>query len=153
MSQAFSLFNKWKIIIPNFFLKANLELVKETYPIASHRPKVVFFNDQQTVSLAFNLTDNYIRPEQLEEFKTNVFEPQFHHPNIEILQSDIAPINGIKFILFSFIAPNIKYKLYNSFFITSCDGRLFIGALSCPATEHSIWQKKLELIFETLHLK
>jgi hypothetical protein len=130
---------KLSVLLPSGFTLMGLEMLKAKYPIEGHRPTEVYTNEEGTINIAFNHTQNKCSINELANYK-QVFERQFNQPGIEFLKSELKQINGIDFIVMEFITPAVDSRIYNLMFTTSLENRLMMGTFNCTINHLEEWK-------------
>lgn len=129
---------KLSVLLPSGFTLMDLEMLKTKYQI-EHRPTEVYTNEEGTINIAFNHTQDKCSFDELANYK-EVFERQFNQSSIEFLKSELKQINGADFIVMEFITPAVDSRIYNLMFATSLENRLMIGAFNCTINHLEEWK-------------
>lgn len=130
---------KMGISLPTSFQPMNEGLLAIKYPVDGRRPTEVYSNENGSVNVAFNHTQNRVTVEELPQIKT-VLEQQFNNPQVELLGSEVKEINGREYILLEMITPAADARIYNLMFVTSLEERLFIGTFNCTEALRERWE-------------
>lgn len=144
---------KVEILIPKDFKLMTTEMLDLKYK-GANRPKLVFTDENGTVNIAFSLLSNSAIPDQIESYKNSIktsYQKSF--PDATWVGDGIRMINGKKIGYIKLLTNAIDQKIYNSLFITDCDGKLLIGTFNCTEKLLPDWKETSELIIESLKVK
>ena len=126
--------------------------IEATYPIAAKRPKEVFCTKDQQITFSINHTMDKLTLIQLPAYKKLVFEKQFSHPNIRLLNSTIQKIDNQDFIVMDWIMPIGQAQLYNLLFVTALEGSMLIGSFNCPENLLPKWQVTFKAALDSIQI-
>ncbi len=143
---------KMSMSLPETFGVMPKEILEAKYP-ASNRPTEVYSNENGTVSIAVNHTNNAITLEQLPQLLP-VFEQQFSnlYPTIKWQKKEVIKINGRDFVILEFETPAIDTPIYNLMAVSSLDGRMLMGSFNCPIGMKSEWKEKANQIINSIEV-
>ena len=144
---------KIEILIPADFKQMSPEMLDIKYR-GQNRPSLVFTDANGTVNIAFNLLPNLANESNIESYKNSIkasFEKSF--PNAEWKGEGVKVINGRKVGYIKLVTEAIDQKVYNSLFITHCNGKLLIGTFNCITVLLPDWKSPSEEIIQSLKLK
>ena len=141
--------NKLSLLMPNNFKLMGRALLEKKYPSEGRRPTEVYTNENASINIAFNHTQNKATLDQLPEIES-VLEKQFQNPSVSFEKSEIRKINGRDFILIEFVSPAVDTQIYNLMFITSVEGRLLMGTFNCTENQRTNWESKAKEIVSSV---
>ncbi len=131
--------DKVSLKVPTNFAPMTKEILELKYP-SSRRPTEVLSNETGGVSLAFNHTNNRIKPEQLKEAH-KVLSKTFHnmYPFANWLRDEIFVRNGKDYIVLELVTPAMDTSIHNIMYATSVDGRLLLVSFNTTIEESKVW--------------
>lgn len=144
---------KVEILIPKDFKPMTAAMLDLKYK-GANRPKLVFTDENGTVNIAFSLLPNAATPDQIEDYKNaikNTYQQSF--PDATWVGDGVRIINGKKTGYIKLVTNAIDQKIYNSIFITDCDGKLLIGTFNCTEKLLPDWKETAERIVASLKVK
>src|SRR5690606_29927695 len=105
------LMGKVEIFIPKGFVSMKEEMIQAKYPTKSISNSEVFTNEEATINIAFEHTQNKSTLEELPEF-LSIFKHQFSHPSIDFKKGEIEKINNRDWIILEMITPAVETEVY-----------------------------------------
>ena len=144
---------KVELLLPKDFKPMTSEMLDFKYK-GANRPKLVYTNEDATVNIAFSMLPNDANANQIEDFKDAIkssFQKSF--PDAACMDDGIKTINGKKVGYLKLITNAIDQKVYNSLFLTDCEGRLLIGTFNCTEKLMADWLDTSESIIESIKMK
>lgn len=144
---------KVEILIPKEFQLMSADMLDLKYK-GANRPKVVFTDEDATVNIAFSLLPYDANPTQIEGFKDaikNSYKNAF--PDATWEADGIKIINGKNVGYIKLLTNSLDQKVYNSLFITDCEGKLLIGTFNCTENLLAEWKDTSEIIIESVKIK
>lgn len=143
---------KATMLIPSQFSLMSSEMLNLKYPSKGHQPSEVYTNNEGTINIALNHTQNKAGEENLAEVK-KAMEGQFNRPPINFIKSEIREINGSKVIVMEFVSPAADTMIYNLMVITSLEGRLIMITFNCTESHRKEWEPIGKRIIESIKVK
>lgn len=132
--------NRISILLPESFGNMGMDMIVVKYPMADRRPSEVYTNGTGSINVAFSMTQTQVTEEQLPEVEP-VLRNQFSNsPGVHFISSKIERINGRNFVKVEFFSTAVDSKVYNRLFVTSLDGRMFIGTFNCTERYYKSWE-------------
>jgi hypothetical protein len=142
--------DKVEILIPKDFKHMSAEVLDIKYK-GKNRPTLVLTNEDATVNIALNILPNPANEDAIESYKNAVkssFEKAF--PVAEWKSDGVKVINGRKVGYLKLITNAADQTVFNSLFITHCEGKLLIGTFNCTEELLPEWQEASEKIVQSL---
>jgi hypothetical protein len=142
--------NKVEILIPKGFKEMTPEMLDLKYK-GQNKPTLVFTDEEGTVNIAFNHLSNVANGTVIESYKNSIkssFQKSF--PNAMWKGDGVKEINGRKVGYIKLVTDAIDQKVYNSLFITHCEGKLLIGTFNCTEKLLSKWEQASEEMIASL---
>lgn len=119
-----------------------------------NRPTIVLTDDDATVNIALNLLPNPANEGLIESYKNSVkssFQKSF--PNAVWKSEGVKTINGRKVGFLKLITQALDQGIYNSLFITHCEGKLLVGTFNCTEKLMPAWEETSEQIIQSLKVE
>lgn len=131
--------NKVSLLLPKQFGLMGEEMLKLKYP-TDRRPAVVYTNDDGTVDVALNHTNNRVTLSQLPELH-KVVENTFKnlYPSATWFRNEILEINGRNYFLLDLRTPGVDTEIRNIMLGTSLEGRFLIISFNATKNLESAW--------------
>ena len=143
---------KATMLIPEEFKLMDAEMLASKYPQTGHQPTEVYTNEEGTINIALNYTQNKAEEKDLPGVKKTM-ESQFNQPTIEFIQSSMQEIYGRKYIRLEFVTPAADSKIYNLLQITSLEGRLAMFTFNCTENYRRDWEATGKEIMQSIEMK
>ncbi|OEF99135.1 hypothetical protein BHF71_10045 [Vulcanibacillus modesticaldus] len=144
--------NKVSILIPDSFKKMSEELMKIKYP-KENRPTLVYTNEDATVNIAFKVTENEIRPEQIQGFKEIIKNNlQEVYSTDGLVKDGVYEINGKTIGMIEYKTPADDTEIYNYIFFTDLDNKLLLSTINFTTEKKEVWQPIAEEIMNSLEI-
>jgi hypothetical protein len=144
---------KIEILIPKEFKIMDSEMLDLKYK-GQNKPTLVFTDEDGAVNIAFSHLPNTASDDIVEAYKNSIknsFKKSF--PNATWKGDGVKEINGRKVGYIKLVTDAIDQKVFNSLFITHCEGKLLIGTFNCTEKLLPKWEKVSEEIIESLVIK
>ena len=152
LSRKTVLSGKATMLIPEGFELMDVEMLASKYPQTGHQPTEVYTNEEGTINIALNYTQNKAEEKDLSGVKKTM-ESQFNQPTIEFNQSSMQEINGRKYIQLEFVTPAVDSRIYNFIQITSFEGRLAMFTFNCTGNYRKAWEATGKKIMQSIEMK
>lgn len=144
--------NKIKILVPKIFELMPDEIALIKYP-SIRRPSIIFTNEDTTINLTFNHTQNLLDESKLEEFKDEMMAViRKFHPDAKIFEDGVKYINEKNIAFFDFLAPTIDSNVYNFMFLIELDSRALMCSFNCLEEDMELWKIIARGIMNSLRL-
>lgn len=130
---------KLSIEVPREFGPMPTEMLELKYP-SSRRPTIVVSNEEGSVNVAINHTQNRIAQSQLGELH-DYMERSFRnlHPSADWNRSERIDLNGRQVFVLDLVTPAIDTKIRNIMVGSSLEGRFLIVTFNCTVEEEEAW--------------
>ncbi len=152
LSRKTVLSGKATILIPEEFQLMDAEMLAAKYPQTGHQPTEVYTNEEGTINIALNHTQNKAEEKDLAGVK-KAMESQFKQPTIEFIQSSMPEINDRKYIQLEFVTPAVDSKIYNLLQITSLEGHLAMFTFNRTENYRKEWEATGKEIMQSIEMK
>lgn len=146
--------NQIELKIPVDFSIMSKKDIEQKYSNNQNPPTLVYTNKDQSVNLAFNLTDSPANQEMIETYKDFLEEnyrnayPDAWWKNVEVIE-----LNGRKVAYLELITPIPESKIYNRIFLTDLNDKLLLCSFNCTIEKMSKWENVSKEIMQSLKLK
>ena len=137
--QVDALNGKISILTPANFSAMAKDILEIKYPM-SRRPTEVLSNETGGVTLAFNHTNNSMKPSQVAEAHASISK-MFHnlYPSAKWIRDEVIQQNGSNFMVMELITPAIDTEIHNIMYGTSVDGRFLLAAFNTTIASSNEW--------------
>lgn len=138
-----------RIKLPENFVDMPMHLAKYKYP-SEMRPQVIKWNENVSVSIAFNLFDAPAEEEQLNEI-AETFKNIISTMNPAVIMYDTRETMGRKKVVnFSFKSYALDDQVFNILFIAVIHHKLLHGVFNCAIGEKEEWLDIMEEIMKSV---
>ncbi|MCG8609027.1 MAG: hypothetical protein MI864_00700 [Pseudomonadales bacterium] len=134
-----ALAGKVSILAPSGFGPMSQDILEMKYP-SDRRPSEVLSDSTGGVTLAFNHTNNPMKPSQVKEAHTSI-SSMFHNmfPSAEWIRDEVIEQNGNVFMVMELITPAIDTEIHNIMYGTSVDGRFLLASFNTTVEQSKEW--------------
>ncbi|AGX41826.1 hypothetical protein [Clostridium saccharobutylicum] len=138
---------KLKIWIPNDFEEMSEEARKFKYP-SENRPEIIKCNENGSIAITLNITDNLLDEAHVEEFKnlSKVIVKRMNPANV-FFEDGVLEINNKNIGYFDYKSSAIDDFLYNFMFFLEFEGKALMGTFSCIHNECKEWR---DVVFQII---
>ena len=154
-----TLFSKKKPLLKQINLKIPRDFREMTftekmhhYPIQDRIPQEAFINQNQDSIIGIRHTKDHLSPDQLKDYKQNVFDKIFNTPSIQNYQSSIIPTRKTPCILVSYTLM-MDEPLFVMNLVGSHKETMLFVTFSCPKKNKDQWKTIIEKAFENIKLE
>lgn len=128
------------IDIPRDFEIMSEEIAQVKYPTES-RPTLIYTNEDTTVNVAFNLTDDLLSANELPLFRVNLLESLIAaYPSATWLSDELRKINDKTVGMIEFITTALDMDIYNLLIVFELEGRVMLASFNAPAEQLEQWK-------------
>ncbi len=138
--------------IPGGFREMTFAEKAHYYPIQDRMPQEVFINDTDKSIIGVRHTTDYLSPDQLEDYKQNVFDKNFNTPNFKNYQSSIIEARKTSYIFTSYTLVSNEPLFLMNLVGSHKDAMLFV-TFSCPEKEKTQWKALIEKAFKQVKME
>lgn len=135
--------------VPTSFKRLDDETLDEKY--AGDVPSLVFSNDDTTVNLAINLTENELDNAEIKDYYD--FFLTLSEEYGEILDSEYYNLSDHNIGRIKWVSNIEEEKIYNDMLFFSNDGELVILAFNCPENLKTEWENVGDFLLDSLFFK
>lgn len=129
------------------------EIIDIKYP-SKRAPKYVIGTKSTKTSIAFDIKDNPIEEENLEDARKGMSD-SFSKiiPGIKWFKNELISINNKKFILFHFQSNAIDTKINNTVLVTNYNGKMLIFNFNSTTDEYPKYKKDFNSIINSIKIE
>ncbi len=138
--------------IPSDFRAMTFTEKTHHYPIQDRLPQEAFINDSQDSIIGIRHTTDHFAPDQLEDYKQNVFDKNFNTSNFQNYQSSIIETRKTSYIFTSYTLV-MDEPLFVMNLVGSHKATMLFVTFSCPEKEKMQWKAKIEQTFKQVRMK
>ena len=135
--------------IPVDFTQMSQELLAKKYP-AGNLPSYAFSNEDGTINVVFNVTEDSMTDEEIEPFIESMANlsttTDSTKPETSVSENSGHVIGSIKMT-----TPAADTDIYNNMIIFAVDGKLRIVSFNCTEELREEWENVGDFIIESLH--
>ena len=145
--------NRVEVLIPQKFSIMSEEIAKLKYP-SEQRPTIIFTNEDASINIAFNYTQNEVSDEQISEVVDSIgksFENLY--PSATWYEKKVITIGGKNVGIIELLTSAIDTNIYNLIFFFELDERLMIGTFNCVEKEMEEYKPIAWSIVQSLEIK
>ncbi len=144
---------KVSIVAPKDFGIMPDHILEVKYPL-NRRPTEVLSDERGLVSLAFNHTQNAMKPSEVKNAHAELSK-MFHnlYPSATWFRDELIEQNGSTFMVLELITPGIDTKIHNIIYGTSVDGRFLLVAFNTTIEKSEKWLPIGKNIMSSLSVK
>jgi hypothetical protein len=138
---------------PADFTFLTQEELDKKFP-SKHGPSAVIGNDSRAVTIAYQLSEQSLQPDQLTDAQHGM-TPVLNRviPGIQWIKNDIVEINGVKWIYFEFTSNAAQGEIHNIEIATSYNGKMAIINLNADTKDFDSFQDKLKESLNSVKIK
>lgn len=146
---------KLEMLVPAEFHQMTEMEYKLRYPNQNRKASTIFTNAKLDVTIAVDYMQQYaLTTEQIPEFKTmQINAVKKAHPDMQLLENGVRPVNGKKIGYFKILTTAGKQKIFNYFIFTDLNGKVLLITFNCVSTFRTAWDKKIDALVTSLKLK
>jgi len=138
--------------IPRDFREMTFTEKTHHYPIQDRIPQEAFINQNQDSIIGIRHTKDHLSPDQLEDYKQNVFDKIFNTPNFKNYQSDIIETRKTSCIFTSYTLVATEPLFIMNLVGSHRETMLFV-TFSCPEKEKTQWKALIEKTFKQIKME
>ncbi len=144
---------KLSILAPANFGPMTKDILEIKYPM-SRRPTEVLSNETGSGTLAFNHTNNAMKPSQVVEAHASISK-MFHnlYPSAKWIRDEVIQQSGSDFMVMELITPAIDTEIHNIIYGTSVDGRFLLAAFNTTIAASKEWLPIGKKIMASINVK
>lgn len=139
--------NKFFIKVPTSFKNLNSEAINERY--SGDVPGVVFSNDEGTINIAINMTENYMKNNEIKDYKTHM-EGLLKESDGEIVSASYYEVDNHNVGQIKLISDSGDTKIYNNTIFFAYNDKLIIVTFNCTKELQEEWQGVGDFITDSL---
>ena len=127
--------------------------LKTKYP-SERRPTLAYANEDYSINIAFNHTQNKVKDGQIPEYKREIkkaFENLY--PSAAWFEDKVVKNNGRNIGVFELLTPAVDAEIYNLMSFSELEGRLFLVSFNCTEEQMEEWEPIAKRIIESLKVK
>ncbi len=139
--------NKFFIKVPTSFKQLNAEMINQKY--SGDVPEVVFSNEETTINVTINMTDNDMKNVGIKKYKTYM-EGLLKENNSEVISSNYYEVDNHNVGQIKSINNSEDSKIYNNTIFFSYNDKLVIITFNCTQELQEEWQGVGDFIIDSL---
>lgn len=139
--------NKFFIKVPTSFKTLNSEAINERY--SGDVPGVVFSNDEGTINIAINMTENDMKNNEIKDYKTHM-EGLLKESDGEIVSASYYEVDNHNVGQIKLISDSGDTKIYNNTIFFAYNDKLIIVTFNCTKELQEEWQGVGDFITDSL---
>jgi hypothetical protein len=144
---------KAELLVPDSFSIMSEEMLSLKYP-SERAPSLVYTNEETTVNLAIEHTQNRIGLSGFEYFYGKMEEgTHAQMSSAEWHRSSLETINGREVGVFEFTIQAIDTDIYNLMWFTELDGTMLMMSFNSTVEEETYWKEAAYGILESFEVK
>ncbi|MGP4081166.1 hypothetical protein ACTWQL_14755 [Pseudalkalibacillus sp. R45] len=141
-----------EILLPESFDVMDEEQAKLKYP-GERRPTLIYTNENATVNIAFNHTENKASNEQMEDVLKGMVDTfKNMYPSAEWLNKEVYEIHGKNVASMELITPAMDTEIYNLMFMMELDGKLLLGTVNSTKEQMEDWQPIAKEMMKSINI-
>ncbi|WP_221568768.1 hypothetical protein [Alkalihalobacillus sp. TS-13] len=141
-----------EILLPESFDVMDEEQAKLKYP-GERRPTLIYTNENATVNIAFNHTENKASNKQMEEVLKGMVETfENMYPSAEWLNKEVYEIHGKNVASMELITPAMDTEIYNFMFMMELDGKLLLATVNSTKEQMEDWQPIAKEMMKSINM-
>ena len=139
--------NKFFVKVPTSFRGLTSEEISQKY--SGDVPGVVFSNDEGTINVAINMTDNGMKNDEIKDYK-NYMENLLKENNGEVISSNYYEVDNHNVGQIKLISNSQDTNIYNNTIFFSYNDKLVIITFNCTKDLQEEWQGVGDFIVDSL---
>ena len=139
--------NKFFIKVPTSFKQLDAETISQKY--SGDVPGVIFSNEETTINVAINMTDNDMKNDGIENYKTYM-EGLLKENNGEVISSNYYEVDNHNVGQIKLISNATDTNIYNNTIFFSYNDKLVIITFNCTSDLQEEWQGVGDFIIDSL---
>ena len=139
--------NKFFIKVPTSFKQLDAETISQKY--SGDVPGVIFSNEETTINVAINMTDNDMKNDGIENYKTYM-EGLLKENNGEVISSNYYEVDNHNVGQIKLISDSQDSKIYSNTIFFSYNDKLVIITFNCTSDSQEEWQGVGDFIIDSL---
>lgn len=140
--------NKFFIKIPKDFKQLNSEEISQKYS-GNDVPGVVFSNEESSINIAINMTENDMKNDGINDYKTYL-EGILKENNGEIVDSNYYEVDNHNVGQIKLISNANETQIYNNTIFFSYNDKLVLVTFNCTKDLQDEWQSVGDFITDSL---
>ena len=139
--------NKFFIKVPTSFKQLDAETISQKY--SGDVPGVIFSNEETTINVAINMTDNDMKNDGIETYKAYM-EGLLKENNGEVISSNYYEVDNHNVGQIKLISNATDTNIYNNTIFFSYNDKLVIITFNCTSDLQEEWQGVGDFIIDSL---
>ncbi len=139
--------NKFFIKVPTSFKQLDAETISQKY--SGDVPGVIFSNEETTINVAINMTDNDMKNDGIENYKAYM-EGLLKENNGEVISSNYYEVDNHNVGQIKLISNATDTNIYNNTIFFSYNDKLVIITFNCTSDLQEEWQGVGDFIIDSL---
>ena len=136
------------IKIPTTFTELDDDIIADNY--YGNLPQVVYSNDDVTINVLINMTDDEMNNEQIKDYFDEMLT--ILADNSRIIYSDYYEVDNHNVGNIKYMSNSVDSKIYNNTIYFSYNNKLVLVSFNCTEQLQDEWQKVGDFIIESLYL-
>lgn len=138
--------NKFYIKVPKSFKQLDYETIIQKY--SGDVPKIVFSNEETTINLAINITDNNMKNNQISSYIK--YMEGILKNNAEVIDTDYYEVDNHNVGKIKLVSKGTDTDIYNNMICFSYNDKLVIATFNCTVELREEWQEVGDFLIDSL---